>query len=1138
MIVDLEARQQAIDPEKSFIVQAPAGSGKTGLLVYRFLTLLARVEKPQNILAITFTRKARSEMKERVLELMQAAQDDQTSSDPFEQQGIELARLVLERDEQSGWQLLDTPYQLQILTIDAFSARLAASMPWLSRLGDSPNTTDSAEVHFAAAVEQVLDELLEDGSSLSSDLQIVLHELDFNYDKARRLFTSMLAKRDQWLRHLVQQNLQQIKLDLEQAWFELVDESVENLRSLFTSGTLQTLITLAAEASQRIDYENPRSAKRMQFLNDFSGDVTELNHQHWKALAEFLLVKTGDKVRANPDKNTGFPAGHKDKARCKELFDEYRDDTTLIQELFEVSQLPDPVFSESDWRCMVALENVLKALAVRLQLRFRAAGECDHSEVTQRANLALSELNNPTDLGLLMDGQIHHILVDEFQDTSNGQLSLLKKLTIGWQPQENPAKTLFLVGDPMQSIYRFREADVGLFLQVVQNQDTQVFENIDIESLTLEQNFRSSETLVNWFNDTFAKSFPKSNTVLTGAIRYSRAHSAKQDENLSPVSYQLANDRQQEAQYLYEIVESSLSTLPAESQIAILVRTRPQLDYLLPLLDKNGITYAAVDIQPLHEQQAIIDAVSLCKAICRDEDRIAWLALLRGPWCGLCLTEVHVFAKNHDKTIWQHLNDRSKQRLLNHESRQRVQRFVGVMQSAITQHQQVDLGSLTRWAWRLLGGQETLGPTQEEDVEQVFDLLSRLQRGGDLPSQKDLETGLTKMRASNVQGDQPRVVVSTIHKSKGLQYHTVILPGLANRPRNDDREILMWAEHQSRYGQTNLLLAPLLFDAEQGSHYDYLRKLDSKRAANEVMRLMYVACTRAEKKLFLLGNAKLNEKSGEITPPVRTSLLASVWGALEPKFNLFQAAQYADVNLADAINTTHHIEEKINENELDQTLSRLPYDFQPELTHDIVWQPLGQLNATEDQVLEPEVDYDWATEVATGVGIILHDFLQFAGIGILTVMIDDDLKRRWRSELLALRVPDDRIEYALRRLVKAVHHIQIDDQARFIFLNYPIEQNEYSISTLESGAVKKYRIDRTFVDSQNVRWIVDYKSTVTQNEDVERFADLQVDQRHRKQLDKYGELMSRIDDRPIKLAVYFPLLKQLRTWDYEPEQIT
>lgn len=1130
MIVDLEARQRALEPATSFIVQAPAGSGKTGLLVYRYLTLLALAEKPHNVLAITFTRKARSEMRERILELMLAAQAGQTSDDAFEQQGIALAQQVLQRDHQAGWRLLDTPHQMQILTIDAFSARLAASMPWLSRLGERPNTSDTVDAHFAFAVDQVLDELLVAESEVGEALKIVMHELDYNYDKARRLFNTMLSKRDQWLRHLVHNDVQAMRFELECAWAELVDDCITNARTLMSDGMLQTWLDLAIQASQRIDYTSSLSAKGMQILMDHSGQLDDLKPEHWLGLLDLLLVKAGDKVRAAPNKNTGFPAGHKDKVRCTEFFDELRDDAEMIATLAEVRALPPPTFSDANWRCLVALERVLKALAVRLQLRFRAVGECDHSEVTQRANMALADLDNPTDLGLLMDGQINHILVDEFQDTSNGQLSLLKKLTAGWQHGDAPAKTLFLVGDPMQSIYRFREADVSLFLQVADNQMTKVFDNIEIESLALSQNFRSSEKLVSWFNHAFGQSFPARNDVLTGAIRYAKAHSSKVDANQTPVEYWLANDRDQEAESLLKIVKRALSELPdAQAQIAILVRTRPQLDYLLPVLDRSGIKYAAVDIQPLHQQQAVKDAISLCQAICRDDDRLAWLAMLRGPLCGLTLAEISQLSHKVDEPIWPSLIDPEKQQRLDTDSRQRLRRFVGVLTAAKKQHQQVDLGSLTRWAWQQLGGEQTLGSSQAEDIDQVFELLNKVQRGGDLPSSKELESALEKMRACNVQSEPPRVVVSTIHKAKGLQYHTVILPGLANKPRADDRDVLMWAEHQGRDGGVHLLLAPLLFKAEPGSHYDYLRSLDGKRAHNEVMRLMYVACTRAEKKLVLLGNLKVSENTGELNKPPKNSLLASMWEALESRFDLLPSDQ----------SSSQRYDQNCDQNcdpvlgrPLDQTLYRLPASYELPIQEDFVWQPTGQLNAQEPPVDEQEVTFEWATEVATAVGIILHDFLQFTDNKIFELTLDTVLKQRWRAELLALRVPDNRIEYALQRMVTAVQNIQTDPQARFIFDDYETAQNEYALSTLESGVVKKYRLDRTFVDHDNVRWVVDYKTTSTQSTDLDSFVDQQVEERHREQLNKYGELMRKIETRPIKLAVYFPLLKQLRAWDY------
>ena len=232
MISDLAARSTALDPQRSFIVQAPAGSGKTGLLVYRLLTLLATVDQPQQVLAITFTRKATAEMRERLLFLMHAAEAGRVSDDAFEQQGIDLAKKVLERDAQKGWNLLNTPHQLQLLTIDSFCAKLTASMPWLSRLGDRPRTTDQADTHYSAAVESLLNELLNDDSIISGSLKTVLLELDFNYNKARQLFSSMLSKRDQWLRHLLQNDLPSLRMTLEQAWNDVINEQIDQLEGV------------------------------------------------------------------------------------------------------------------------------------------------------------------------------------------------------------------------------------------------------------------------------------------------------------------------------------------------------------------------------------------------------------------------------------------------------------------------------------------------------------------------------------------------------------------------------------------------------------------------------------------------------------------------------------------------------------------------------------------------------------------------------------------------------------------------------------------------------------------------------------------------------------------------------------------
>jgi len=1116
MIKDLAARQSALRVDQSFIVQAPAGSGKTGLLVYRMLTLLATVEKPQQVLAITFTRKATFEMRERVLELLYAARSGETGANDFEQQGILLAKAVLQQDRRFNWQLLNTPHQLQILTIDSFCAKLTGSMPWLSRLGDRPRTTDQADGHYAAAVEQLLGELLEESSAVSSQLQTVMLELDFNYQRARELFSSMLAKRDQWLRHLLQTDLREMRRSLELAWLDVVNTKLALLPERLSQTTLSQLLTLAQEASSKLTPKNGLPSPLAAF-EDWGNDQSIAVDQG-RALS-FLLLTTKGSFRQRVNISQGFEPKSVAKVQIEALLEEFADDNQLLELLQEIRDLPDPFFSDSEWSKLVALESVLKSLAALLQLRFRAAGECDHSEVTQRANLALQELQNPTDLALRMDYHIQHILVDEFQDTSHGQIELIKKLTSGWS--DGDGKSLFLVGDPMQSIYRFREADVSLFLQVAQNEKTGIFGNIKIQPLRLTENFRSSSSLVSWFNDTFSKSFPAHSNVLTGGITYSPASHGDGDDQ-SAVDYALAYDKQQESELLVVRVRKAISELPGDDdRVAILVRSRPVLDSIVPALQQAGIEYTGVDIQPLRELQAVIDVLALCKAICREDDRVSWLSLLRGPWCGLTLAQIKLLVGQVDTTVWQQLQQAEFASLPN-DVKARLNRFVGKMQAVLAQGQQVSLGSLTRWAWLVLGGPDTLYGAVREDVERVFEIIETLQRGGDLLSMRELDAALNGLFAQP-STSQARLVISTMHKSKGLQFHTVILPGLSRKPRGSEKEVLMWAEHQTPSGESKLLLAPYTLSSSSETHFQYLRQLESKRAANEAIRLMYVACTRAEKKLILLASAQTHNETNEAKAPIITSLLHTVWPALESRFSFPLDRKVGQVDQLT----------------LDQTLSRLPVDYEPRFRDTQRWRVAQQINA-EPNTLDEDIDYDWATQVATGVGIVLHDWLQYNVADILVVEVDTDLRNRWRAQLLALRVPQDRVDFAMKRLETAVTNIQEDADAHFLFADYPTAQNEYAVSAYENGAVNKYRIDRTFIDQQGTRWIVDYKSTDTNNSDINAFVDEQVQLRHRAQLEKYGALLNEVgqsasdNSPPIKLAVYFPLLKQLRTWDFVP----
>ena len=132
---DAAIRERALDITESFLVQAPAGSGKTELLTQRFLALLATVETPEAIVAITFTRKAAGEMRSRISGALQKALGEQPDED-HAQRTWQLARSALNRDSALQWGLLDNPARLRVMTIDSLCLSLTNQMPWTTHAAE------------------------------------------------------------------------------------------------------------------------------------------------------------------------------------------------------------------------------------------------------------------------------------------------------------------------------------------------------------------------------------------------------------------------------------------------------------------------------------------------------------------------------------------------------------------------------------------------------------------------------------------------------------------------------------------------------------------------------------------------------------------------------------------------------------------------------------------------------------------------------------------------------------------------------------------------------------------------------------------------------------------------------------------
>src|SRR5208337_3396681 len=179
---------------------------------------------------------------------------------------------------------------------------------------------------------------------------------------------------------------------------------------------------------------------------------------------------------------------------------------------------------------------------------------------------AIGQEGDPTELGLQLGYRIRHVLVDEFQDTNRVQVELLARLLKTWEDDE--ACSVFCVGDPMQSIYAFRQADVAIYQQARR----QGIGGRNLVPTQLTQNFRSQKNLVEWFNKIFPPILSEESD-LTNAVKYARAEAPQSalDGEAVAVRGFVTGDRAGEAKHLAECIQRELER-GDDSTIALLVR--------------------------------------------------------------------------------------------------------------------------------------------------------------------------------------------------------------------------------------------------------------------------------------------------------------------------------------------------------------------------------------------------------------------------------------------------------------------------------------------------------------------------------------------------------------------------------------
>ena len=1124
---DQETRERVLAPDKSFIVQAPAGSGKTELLVRRYLRLLSVVAEPEEIIAITFTRKAAAEMRGRIIAALVSA----GSADPGDNEGRnmnteirrQLAARARGRDEELGWQLTDNPARMKIQTIDSFCAGLTQQMPVLSKLGGLPEIIeDAGDLYREAAANTLglLDNNMQDDrqAEWSTAVETLLAHLDNDLPRIRDMLVSMLRKRDQWLRRLLAGELPERRM-LEQALRHIVETTLkDSLKAL-----PQELIP---EFTDCLRFATNNLADVPFIIDDLPGSGAG-NLQCWQFIVSLCLTGKGD-WRKRVSIKEGFPPGNEGKDmkhRFQSLLSLLGDDERLLELFQEIRGLPRTDYRDDEWRVIEALYRLLELANAELYRLFAERNQVDFTGSSLAALQALGAEEDPTDLALYLDYRIRHILVDEYQDVSINQYELLKRLTAGWSMEDG--HSLFLVGDPMQSIYRFRDAEVGVFLNTW-------FERrlgqMPIEPVSIEVNFRSDRSLVDWVNTAFPAALPGESDPVRGAVSFTPAiaHHPHAGENRVQVHPILGRDDTREAQQVLAQVKAIRNAAQSES-IAILVRNRSHLQAITLVLTQAGLRFRAVEIEHLENRPVIQDLLALTRALHHPADRVAWLALLRAPWCGLSLADLLALgADTRNDTIWHILQDRQRRATLSADGQRRVARVCNVLEQALTRHGRMPLRRWVKGAWLNLGGPATLDSvTDLHDADRFFDLLDELDAGGDLRNLNDLIERVDNLYAgADIRADDSLQVMS-IHKAKGLEFDHVILPGLSRRSRSDDTQLLLWSENPYPSG-SDLLLAPVKASHEDTSSiYNFINSLEKQKQRHEEGRLLYVAATRARKQLHLIGSVE-TDKNGELSKPPDNTLLGQLWPAVEKDFRTYLEQQAPPAEQGPPPAEVQ-----------DAQLRRLTADWQlPPPPPAVRWATAALSDAAQadPDSEDSRIEYLWAGRTIMHAGTVVHRCLQVMAMeGIDAWSIEKIVAQRPhnRDSLYTLGVPEEELDKACNWVEQALTGILTDPRGRWLLADHREQASEYALSGIVQGDVINIVIDRTFVDENGICWIVDYKTSRHESGDIEQFLDLQ-QERYRGQLEKYAAIMSAMDDRPIRLGLYLPILRGWREWAYSP----
>ena len=848
-----EATQQqnrAAEPDMSTWLSANAGSGKTRVLTDRVARLLLEDVEPQNILCLTYTKAAASEMQNR---LFKRLGDWAMRSD--HDLGAELAKLGitdtrdperLAKARRLFARAIETPGGLRIQTIHSFCASLLRRFPL--EAGVTPNFVEMDDRTASVLREDVVDHLADGANPEAVDAL------------ARYFSGDELGKLTQGVAGKAKALLQPISDDDIAGWFglppgysaeELIEEAFDG-----SEGDLITAILPAFRAGTVTDQKNADKLAGFDFKSPKLTDIDLL-------CGIFLFgasAKTpfGAKIGSVPTKKTQAVLG------------DWMDDLNDL--MLRIEAVRDRLLNFRATQKTQALYTFARAFLPAYEAAKQRNGWLDFDDLIEKTRDLLANDSVAAWVLYRLDGGLDHILVDEAQDTSPTQWqvieSLAQEFTSGLGARDDVLRTIFVVGDKKQSIYSFQGADPREFDRMRDHfSDRLQLLGQGLRSMELEYSFRSSDAIMRFIDiamtstDTRHRAFY---AELPGRVdlwpTIEKSEGSEKQNWYDPIDI-LTDDHhdvilaREVAKKIRDMVGSE--TIPASNgkrrlvkagDILILVRRRSALfQEIIRACKAIGLPVAGADRLKLTEELAVKDLMAVLAFLATPEDSLSLASALRSPLFGWSEAQLYDLAAGRTEPyLWATLRNRADEfsaamAVLN-DLRDNADflRPYDLIERILTRHD---------GRRKLLA---RLGPEAEDGIDALLSQSLAYERM-DVPSLTGFLTWLevdqveVKRQMDNA-GDQIRVM--TVHGAKGLEAPIVILPDTAkhNPPIRDEiipleTGEMVWkvaSEHQPEVMKT--ALAELVA---------------AQTAENE--RLFYVAVTRAEVWLIIVAAGEVGE---------------------------------------------------------------------------------------------------------------------------------------------------------------------------------------------------------------------------------------------------------------------------------------